>query len=118
MSTTPSGQDDSQMEYFKDGNKWFIRLITNKKREYHIDEDAVSYCRDIFERAVREENYGNGRFVRNLLEQAIIRQSSRVMEEAAGRKLSKEEICILKRSDFKELTCTGVKQSSVMGFTA
>lgn len=37
MSPTPSGQDDSQMEYFKDGNDWFIRLITNKKREYHID---------------------------------------------------------------------------------
>lgn len=37
MSPTPSGQDDSQMEYFKDGNPWFIRLITNKKREYHID---------------------------------------------------------------------------------
>jgi hypothetical protein len=37
MSTSPSGQDDSQMEYFKDGNPWFIRLITNKKREYHID---------------------------------------------------------------------------------
>lgn len=37
MSTSPSGQDDSQMEYFKDGNEWFIRLITNKKREYHID---------------------------------------------------------------------------------
>ena len=95
-----------------------ILKLMSEKREYHIDEDAISYCRDIFERAVREENYGNGRFVRNLLEQAIIRQSSRVMEEAAGRKLSKEEICILKRSDFKELTCTGVKQSSVMGFTA
>lgn len=37
MSPTPSGQDNSQMEYFKDGNPWFIRLITNKKREYHID---------------------------------------------------------------------------------
>lgn len=37
MSPTPSGQDDSQMNYFKDGNPWFIRLITNKKREYHID---------------------------------------------------------------------------------
>ena len=37
MSTSPSGQDDSQMDYFKDGNPWFIRLITNKKREYHID---------------------------------------------------------------------------------
>lgn len=37
MSPSPSGQDDSQMDYFKDGNPWFIRLITNKKREYHID---------------------------------------------------------------------------------
>lgn len=37
MAPNPSGQDDSQMEYFKDGNPWFIRLITNKKREYHID---------------------------------------------------------------------------------
>jgi len=95
-----------------------ILKLMSEKREYHIDEDAISYCRDIFERAVREENYGNGRFVRNLLEQAIIRQSSRVMEESAGRKLSKEEICILKRPDFKDLTCTGVKQSSVMGFSA
>lgn len=37
MSVTPSAQDNDQMEYFKDGNPWFIRLITNKKREYHID---------------------------------------------------------------------------------
>ena len=37
MGVTPSGQDDSQMNYFEDGNPWFIRLITNKKREYHID---------------------------------------------------------------------------------
>lgn len=95
-----------------------ILKLMSEKREYHIDEDAISYCREIFEKAVREENYGNGRFVRNLLEQAIIRQSSRVMEESAGRKLSKEEICILKRPDFTDLTCTGVKQSSVMGFSA
>jgi len=37
MGVSPSGQDNDQMEYFKDGNPWFIRLITNKKREYHID---------------------------------------------------------------------------------
>lgn len=37
MSVNPSGQDDAQMDYFKDGNPWFIRLITNKKREYYID---------------------------------------------------------------------------------
>lgn len=37
MAVSPSSQDNEQMEYFKDGNPWFIRLITNKKREYHID---------------------------------------------------------------------------------
>ena len=36
MSPTPSGQDDSQMDYFKDGNDWFIRLITNKKGDMNI----------------------------------------------------------------------------------
>ena len=36
MAPSPSGQDDSQMEYFKDGNEWFIRLITNKKGEMNI----------------------------------------------------------------------------------
>lgn len=36
MSPSPSGQDDSQMDYFKDGNDWFIRLITNKKGDINI----------------------------------------------------------------------------------
>lgn len=36
MSPTPSGQDDSQMDYFKDGNDWFVRLITNKKGDMNI----------------------------------------------------------------------------------
>lgn len=37
MGVTPSSQDNEQMAYFKEGNPWFIRLITNKKREYYID---------------------------------------------------------------------------------
>lgn len=36
MSPSPSGQDDNQMNYFKDGNDWFIRLITNKKGDMNI----------------------------------------------------------------------------------
>lgn len=36
MSPSPSGQDNSQMDYFKDGNEWFIRLITNKKGDMDI----------------------------------------------------------------------------------
>lgn len=36
MNPSPSGQDDDQMDYFKDGNDWFIRLITNKKGDMNI----------------------------------------------------------------------------------
>lgn len=36
MAPNPSGQDDNQMSYFRDGNPWFIRLITNKKGDINI----------------------------------------------------------------------------------
>ena len=36
MAPNPSGQDDDQMKYFKDGNDWFIRLITNKKGDMNL----------------------------------------------------------------------------------
>ena len=36
MAPNPSGQDDDQMDYFKDGNEWFIRLITNKDGDMNI----------------------------------------------------------------------------------
>lgn len=38
MSTSPSGQDDSQMEVFEDsGHEWFVRIIANKKGELVAD---------------------------------------------------------------------------------
>lgn len=38
MSTSPSGQDNNQMETFAQGNHpWFLRIIANKKGEINID---------------------------------------------------------------------------------
>lgn len=38
MSTSPSGQDNSQMETFKQGgHDWFIRIIANKKGSVRLD---------------------------------------------------------------------------------
>ena len=38
MTTSPSGQDDKQMETFiEGGHDWFIRIIANKKSELRID---------------------------------------------------------------------------------
>lgn len=48
MGVTPSAQDNSQMETFKDnGHDWFIRIITNKKGELKLDiynyEEGLTY---------------------------------------------------------------------------
>ena len=43
-----------------------------EKSEYRMDERTREKCFSICADACREENYGNGRFVRNLLDHAII----------------------------------------------
>ena len=93
-----------------------LRLMSTK-REYSIAEDAMAACKGVFEEALVEENFGNGRYVRNLLEQAILRQSERVIKESADRELGKEELCLLKKEDFQAL-CLEPAKVTRMGFIA
>ena len=93
-----------------------LRLMA-KKREYTLTEDAYSACKDYFQAALTEENFGNGRYVRNLLEQAILRQSERIIKESADRELGKEELCLLKKEDFRPLG-QEPKTMRRMGFSA
>ncbi|MCR4644742.1 MAG: AAA family ATPase [Oscillospiraceae bacterium] len=74
------------------------------KREYTIAEDAIPAIREILSDAVCQENYGNGRYVRNLLEQAIIRQSSRLYNLDPEQKLTAAEMCLLRAEDFAPVT--------------
>ena len=56
MSPSPSGQDDSQMDYFKDGNDWFIRLITNKKGDMNITiYDYANVCMTTKKKQTKQE---------------------------------------------------------------
>lgn len=95
-----------------------IITLMSKNREYQIEEEALAYCREIFEGAVCGENFGNGRYARNVLEQAILRQADRIVNAAAGREISKEEICLLKREDFRILSQNGKKEGKRMGFVS
>ena len=52
-----------------------------EKSEYRMDERTREKCFSICADACREENYGNGRFVRNLLDHAIMRQADRLIRE-------------------------------------
>lgn len=70
-----------------------------KDKQYRITPDAKEKMLQIFQQVYNQEEYGNGRFVRNLFEQAVNRQATRItaMER---REFSREELFELCASDF------------------
>ena len=77
-----------------------ILKLMSKEKGYILDEGAEKKCRVIFDSACKNAEFGNGRFVRNVLEQAIIKQSSRVVTECQNEIYDKKIISTLSASDF------------------
>ncbi len=77
-----------------------ILLRMAKEKGFTLDSDTKEKCRSIFANACQNAEFGNGRFARNLLEQAILRQSDRIVKEHR-KKLSKKVLSILKADDFE-----------------
>lgn len=103
-------------DYSSDELVEILKLLA-KKREYTINGDALEYAHEIFTDALRDSNFGNGRFARNLLDQAIMRQSNRIVTTTPkDKELTKGDMCALIRDDFK-LINQGIKASGVrLGF--
>ena len=78
-----------------------ILKLMSKDKGYTLDESAEEKCRAIFEIACKNAEFGNGRFVRNVLEQAIIKQSLRIVDEYRNENVDKKIISILSASDFE-----------------
>ena len=95
-----------------------ILKLMCEKRQYTVSEEAVSKCSAIFAQASRIVNFGNGRYVRNLLEQAILHQSSRIIKSAAetGNKLTKTDVCSLEADDFSNVSLGGRAHTTRIGF--
>ena len=89
-----------------------------EKSEYRMDERTREKCFSICADACREENYGNGRFVRNLLDHAIMRQADRLIREHQNGTLGKEEACLLTADDFEMIGLKKKPQSRQIGFCA
>lgn len=77
-----------------------LKLMAEKKG-YKLNADIEKKCLDIFEKATRQEEFGNGRFVRNLLEQAMMAQSRRIFKENKGKQISRKTLMTLKAEDFE-----------------
>jgi len=65
---------------------------------YKIEKDALFLIEDICENALDETNFGNGRFVRNLVEKIILRH---VYQIKSWENISKEEAITIKVSDIE-----------------
>lgn len=94
-----------------------ILQLMVRKQGLIIDKDIDAKCRDIFTRACREEEFGNGRYVRNLLEQAMMRQSERIIRECVGCEVTRDNILRLKAEDFDVNASHNVKEPQMpIGF--
>ncbi len=68
------------------------------KADYDITDDAVATIREILAATARNFTFGNGRFVRNLLEEAIGRHAWRLRD---ADEVSTEDLRLLLPEDFR-----------------
>ena len=88
--------------FFSDYNGEELNAIFHgqcKKNGYELDQEAEAYAKEFFDAlyAGRDENFGNGRDVRNQFEDMVIRQADRV---AAMEAPSKEDLVRFTKADF------------------
>ncbi len=95
---------------YKADEMWQILKLMAEKRGFMLSEDVEPKSMEIFKEACSHEEFGNGRFARNLLEQAEMRQSQRLFRENKGKKISKEKIMQLKAEDFETVVGNQFKE--------
>ncbi|MCR5094433.1 MAG: AAA family ATPase [Lachnospiraceae bacterium] len=90
-----------------------IMELMLSKQGYRIGEDVRDRCLRIFQKACREENYGNGRFVRNMVEHAMMHQADRLLKGKQSPSVTKEEAGLLIADDFEMI---GMKKTEARTF--
>ena len=89
-----------------------IMKLMAAKKGYKINSEIEVKCLEIFELAVKQKEFGNGRYARNLLEQAMMAQSKRITKEYKGKKISRKSLTTLKAEDFEVNISKQLKKES------
>ena len=81
-----------------------IFAMMTKDRGFAVTEEALQGARGIFEKASRMDNFGNGRYVRNLIERAVQNQSIRLLTARENaEKIGEKELFLLTGPDITGL---------------
>lgn len=78
-----------------------ILELMAKNKGFEINSEIKQKCLEIFSTACNKNDFGNGRFVRNLLEQALLKQSQRIFTENLEKEIDREKLLELKAEDFE-----------------
>ena len=77
-----------------------IAELISKKNDLILAEDARQKLHEVFSIAIQEEDFGNGRYVRNVIEKAKMAQASRLIA-SVGEFVSNEGIRTIVASDIE-----------------
>ena len=86
------------------------------KKGYILADEAEAKCMEIFRSASQKPEFGNGRFVRTLLEQAEMAQAGRIMADYSGQSIDREVLKVLKAEDFEVNAGKVGKEEKKIGF--
>ena len=70
------------------------------KKGMHFTEDAIDRLRECFSIAINEPDFGNGRYVRNVIERARMAQSSRLLTKEIDN-ITREDILTFTAEDIE-----------------
>ena len=94
-----------------------IATLMSKKKGLSFDKEAKRKMETIFNAVVAQDDFGNGRFVRNLLEQAQMNQATRLLAYDFD-KITTAEITTLQASDFQMPPQTSEVKKRAIGFVS
>ncbi|MCR5303671.1 MAG: AAA family ATPase [Lachnospiraceae bacterium] len=97
-----------------------IMELMLKNKGLKVNAEARKRCLEIFKKVCNEKEFGNGRFVRNLIEQAMLHQAERIMSKYSGKEVPKSQVELLIAEDFDmdfRSICNKTKRRDI-GFVA
>ena len=93
-----------------------IQILKNmaKEQNFKLSKAAIKIAEKEIARAINTKDFGNGRFVRTLLEQAIMSQSTRLVQTQNYVEMDDEEIFTIHPEDINNMNVS--QDDRVMGF--
>ncbi len=88
-----------------------------KRQGYTLSSVITNSCREQFTRVRKQKDFGNGRYVRNLLEKALAEQAHRLWTARKDHDISPDELRSLLPVDFDAaIVQSAIKEMSTIGF--